>query len=145
MRKRNWHQHNKALVQKGSLSFLIDPKCLKQRKPKRCKGPGRLLAFSDPLILMLPMVKIHCKLPYRMLEGFTKNVLSGVELPPTYYSLTCFCYIALFAVRVAKKIFKRTRPASRSASIKSFKLISESSCLFCKTAAITSAFFINLW
>ena len=33
------------------------------------------------------MVKIHCKLPYRMLEGFTKNVLSEMELPT--YSLIC--------------------------------------------------------
>jgi len=38
MRKRNWRQYNKALVQRGSLSFLIDPKCLKQMKPKKRKG-----------------------------------------------------------------------------------------------------------
>ena len=36
---------------------------------------------------MLLMIKIHCKLPYRMLEGFTKYVLSGMKLPT--YSLTC--------------------------------------------------------
>jgi hypothetical protein len=87
MRKRNWREYNKALVQRGSLSFLIDPKCLKHLKPEKRKGPGRPLAFSDQLILMLLMIKIHFKLPYRMLEGFTKYILNGIKLPT--YSLTC--------------------------------------------------------
>jgi hypothetical protein len=87
MQKRNWRQYNKALVQRGSLSFLIDPKYFKQLRPKRCKGPGRPLAFSDQLILMLLMIKIHFKLPYRMLEGFTKYILNGIKLPT--YSLIC--------------------------------------------------------
>ena len=82
MRKRNWRQYNKALVQSGSLSFLIDPKCLKELKPKKRRGPGRPLAFSDQLILMLLMIKIHFKLPYRMLEGFTKYLLKGIKLQP---------------------------------------------------------------
>jgi transposase len=87
MRKRNWCQYNKALVQRGSLSFLIDPKYLKQLKPKKRKGPGRPLMFSDQLIMMLLTIKIHFKLPYRMLEGFTKYILNGIKLPT--YSLTC--------------------------------------------------------
>jgi transposase len=87
MRKRNWRQYNKALVQRGSLSFLIDPKYLKQLKPKKHKNPGRPFAFSDELILMLLMIKIPFKLPYRMLEGFTKYILNGIKLPT--YSLTC--------------------------------------------------------
>lgn len=87
MRKRNWHQYNKNLVQRGSLSFLIDPKCLRYLKPKKRKGPGRPQAFSDQLILILLMIKIHFKLPYRMLEGFTKYILNGIKLPT--YSLTC--------------------------------------------------------
>src|SRR5271170_7392382 len=87
MRKRNWRENNKALVQRGSLSFLIDPKCLKHLAPKKSKGRGRPQAFSDELILMLLMIKIHFKLPYRMLEGFTRYVLNGIKLPT--YSLTC--------------------------------------------------------
>ena len=87
MRKRNWRKYNKALVQRGSLSFLIDPKCLKELKHKKRKGRGRPQVFSDQLILMLLMIKIHFKLPYRMLEGFTKYLLNGMHLPT--YSLTC--------------------------------------------------------
>ncbi|MBI3236839.1 MAG: transposase, partial [Chlamydiales bacterium] len=55
---RNWCQYNKSLVQRRSLSFL-----------------------------MLLMIKIHFKLSYRMLEGFTKYILNGIKLP--IYSLTC--------------------------------------------------------
>src|SRR5579862_3655324 len=87
MRARNWRQYNKSLVERGSLSFLIDPKCLKRLKPKKHKGPGRPLAFSDQLILILLLIKVHFKLPYRMLEGFTKYILNGIKLPT--YSLTC--------------------------------------------------------
>jgi Transposase DDE domain len=87
MRKRNWRQYNKNLVQRGSLSFLIDPKCLKHLMPKECKSAGRPQAFSDQLILILLMIKIHFKLPYRMLEGFTKYILNGIKLPT--YSLIC--------------------------------------------------------
>lgn len=29
MRKRNWREYNKKLVQRGSLTFLIDPKIMK--------------------------------------------------------------------------------------------------------------------
>ena len=87
MRKRNWRQYNRSLVQRGSLTFLVDPKCLKKLKPKKRKGRGRPLAFSDQLILMLLLIKIHFKLPYRMLEGFTKYILNGINLPT--YSLTC--------------------------------------------------------
>jgi hypothetical protein len=55
--------------------------------PKRKKSRGRPLAFSDQLIFMLLMIKIHFKLPYRTLEGFTHDVLGGITLPT--YSLIC--------------------------------------------------------
>lgn len=69
MRKRNWHKYNKALTQRGSLTFLIDPKTIKSLKPKTKKDRGRPLEFSDQLIVILLIMKIHYKMPYRMLEG----------------------------------------------------------------------------
>lgn len=60
-------------------------------KPKTCKKPGRPLEFSDRLIELLLMIKIHYKMPYRMLEGFIRFFLgeltSSVKLPT--YSLIC--------------------------------------------------------
>jgi hypothetical protein len=72
MHKRYWCEYNKKLVQRGSLAFLIDSNVMKTLAPKvRKKRQGRPLEFSDQLILLLLMIKIHCKMPYRMLEGFT--------------------------------------------------------------------------
>jgi hypothetical protein len=91
MRARNWRQYNKALVQRGSLTFLIDPKIVKSLRPPKQKRRGRPLGFSNPLIELLLMIKVHYKMPYRMLEGFTRYVFEHMhKLPkvPTY-SLTC--------------------------------------------------------
>lgn len=92
MRARNWRQYNKSLVQRGSLTFLIDPKIMKTLSPKtHKKRKGRPLEFSDQLILLLLMIKIHYKMPYRMLEGFTrflfKHMKSQIRVPT--YSLVC--------------------------------------------------------
>ncbi len=49
MRKRNWREYNKQLVQRGSLTFLIDPKWLKnQGKAQRRKKLGRPLRVYRP-------------------------------------------------------------------------------------------------
>lgn len=92
MRKRNWGKYNKELVQRGSLTFLIDPKDLDSMRCKKRKGKiGRPLEFSDPLILLLLMIKIQFRLPYRSLEGFSKFILGKLrkwmEIPT--YSLIC--------------------------------------------------------
>lgn len=91
MRARNWRQYNKTLVQRGSLTFLIDPKMMKTLvlKPHK-RGRGRPLEFSDQFVLILLMIKIHYKMPYRMLEGFIRfffEHLKGIKVP--CYSLIC--------------------------------------------------------
>lgn len=91
MRARNWRQYNKTLVQRGSLTFLIDPKTMKGLTCKTDKRKkGRPLEFSDQLIFVLLMIKIHYKMPYRMLEGFTRfffEQMKKMKVPT--YSLTC--------------------------------------------------------
>lgn len=89
MRTRNWKKYNKQLIQRGSITFLIDPKLLK--RPKRAKKNGRPLEFSNQLITMLMMVKIHYRLSYRTLEGFVKS-LSALQTNTSFlpgYSLIC--------------------------------------------------------
>lgn len=89
MRKRNWKQYNKELVQRGSLTFLIDPELFKKQKTTR--GNGRPLEFSDSLITMLMMVKVYYRISYRFLEGFAQSLLALGQLKervPTY-SLIC--------------------------------------------------------
>lgn len=91
MRKRNWREYNKKLVQRGSLTFLIDPKVVKTLEVKTQKRKkGRPLEFSDQLILMLLMIKIHYKMPYRILEGFAGfffEQFRKIKVPT--YSLMC--------------------------------------------------------
>ena len=92
MRKRNWQQYNKQLIQRGSLTFLIDPKLFNSEKRKRRRRQrGRPQEFSNPLISMLMMVKIHYSLPYRALEGFAKSVVAlGKKFGSVpSYSLIC--------------------------------------------------------
>src|SRR3989338_6642462 len=90
MRKRNWRQYNKHLVQQGSISFFIDPKFLKAiEKSSKSKKRGRPTQYSDPIIQMLLMLKIRYHLPYRALEGFAKSLLKNQEFLIPTYSLIC--------------------------------------------------------
>jgi hypothetical protein len=90
MRKRNWKEYNKQLIQRGSLTFLIDDSIVNS-KPKNCHKNGRPQIFSDPFISMLMMVKIHFRLTYRALEGFMKYLssLNNWECSIPSYSLIC--------------------------------------------------------
>lgn len=90
MRKRNWKEYNKQLIQRGSLTFLIDPKLLNNKQMHLGKN-GRPQEFTDQLITMLMMVKIHFRLAYRALEGFMKYLSSMNQWNCTIpsYSLIC--------------------------------------------------------
>jgi|TARA_B100001964_G_scaffold113760_1_gene126888 hypothetical protein len=87
--KRNWRQYNKNLVQRGSITFFIDPNVLKI-KPERNKM-GRPRLFAQAIIQLLLILKIQYRLSYRALEGFSKSILPllkvNIQLPT--YSLTC--------------------------------------------------------
>ena len=88
MQKRNWKAYNNQLIQRGSLTFLLDPKVF---KTKKIKTFGRPQSFSDSLIIMLMMTKIHYHLSYRALQGFANSFISLVKqntCVPTY-SLIC--------------------------------------------------------
>ena len=89
MRKRNWKQYNRQLVQRGSITFLLDPKLFKMKSS--CKQRGRPLEFSDQLIVMFMMIKIHYRITYRTLQGFMESILTLREqhLAVPSYSLVC--------------------------------------------------------
>lgn len=87
MRKRNWCEYNKQLVQRGSITFLLNPKLLKSLKKKSKQSTkGRPITFCDGLIQLLLIVKIHFRLSYRALEGFARDVFD-FRIPT--YSLVC--------------------------------------------------------
>lgn len=91
-RKRDWSKYNKSLVQRGSLTFLIDPKALKKLQERPSRRPmGRPREFSLELIQMLLMIKVHYCLTYRSLVGFSSwafaLMLPDLKIP--HYTLPC--------------------------------------------------------
>lgn len=90
--KRNWTQYNQDLVNRGSITFLIDPKVLNSCKNKgKRTGRGRPILFPLELIHILLLTKIHYRLTYRSLEGFSKSIFSllGHNILLPTYSLIC--------------------------------------------------------
>jgi hypothetical protein len=112
MHKRNWSQYNKDLVQRGSLTFLIDPKKFKTLRTPKCRGIGRPQEFSNPLIELLAITKTHFKMTYRFLEGFSKSFLTKLmpEVKFPTYSLICKRLVAI-------GITLPSLPASKSSTI----------------------------
>jgi hypothetical protein len=87
LRKRNWQKYSKQLLQRGSLSFLIDPKLLGPSKKGKL---GRPKIFSDTVISALFMIKIFFRLPYRVLQGFAqliKPLVNILKQIPDYSSI----------------------------------------------------------
>jgi IS5 family transposase len=91
MRKRNWQKYNKELVQRGSITFLIDPNFFRTLRMKRAKNPGRPVQYPDSVIELLAFVKVHFKLAYRALQGFADCFLTNFfpNRKAPNYTLVC--------------------------------------------------------
>ena len=91
MRKRIWQKYNQNLINRERITFYIDEESLvAAHKSKRMRGRPR--TFSHPLIQLLLLLKIQYKMPYRALEGFSKDILplllkKDIKLPT--YSVIC--------------------------------------------------------
>ncbi|MBS4168102.1 hypothetical protein PARA125_000734 [Parachlamydia sp. AcF125] len=92
MSERNWKQYNKQLIQRGSLTFLLEPKLLKPTV-KRQPTKGRPYEYSNVFVEILFMLKIQFKLAYRALQGFAQSFLAKLlpcnKIPS--YTLICKC------------------------------------------------------
>jgi hypothetical protein len=81
-RVRNWPQYNKALVQRGSITFWINERLLKKwyKKDKGLKSRGRPRKFSDIAIETCIVMKVLFKLTYRQCQGFIDSICSLLKL-----------------------------------------------------------------
>ncbi|MGL5335789.1 MAG: transposase, partial [Enterovibrio sp.] len=71
----NWSQYNKALTNRGSLTFWIDEPAINHwRCAEHHGGRGRGFEFSDTAIETALMLKGLFNLPLRALEGFLNSV-----------------------------------------------------------------------
>ncbi len=66
----NWKQYNKALINRGSLTFWIDEEAIAQWKQSKQGKRGRPRQFSDLAITTALMVKRLFSMPLRALQGF---------------------------------------------------------------------------
>jgi len=92
MQKRIWSEYNRKLVQRGSVTFMIHEKTVRQIQNFKPKSKnGRPQKYPDALIELLVVVKIRFNLGYRSLEGFAKSIFQELkrwfEIPD--YSTIC--------------------------------------------------------
>ncbi len=90
----NWKQYNKALINRGSLTFWIDEEAIAEWKQNKQGKRGRPRRFSDLAITTALMVKRIFSMPLRALQGFLDSVHISEDsdqlfrdYPITYFGL----------------------------------------------------------
>lgn len=80
----NWAEYDRALVERGNITFWFDPEVVTEKwTPAPTGKPGGQWVYSDWAIQTLLMLKAVFHLPYRALEGFGRSLmdLMGLDLP----------------------------------------------------------------
>nr|BCN22413.1 putative transposase [Vibrio mimicus] len=85
----NWKQYNKALINRGSLTFWIDEEAIREWKQSKQKKRGRPRFFSDLAITTALMMKRIFSMPLRTLQGFIDSVFLLARLPLQCPHYTC--------------------------------------------------------
>ncbi|EGQ7966913.1 IS5 family transposase [Vibrio vulnificus] len=104
----NWKQYNKALINRGSLTFWIDEEAIRQWKQSKQNKRGRPRQFSDLAITTALMVKRVFSMPLRALQGFIDSVFSLANVPIVCPHYSCIS-------RRAKQVEVSFKPKSRGA------------------------------
>ncbi len=85
----NWKQYNKALINRGSVTFWIDEEAIAEWKQNKQGKRGRPRRFSDLAITTALMVKRVFSLPLRALQGFLDSVFKLANIPLVCPHYTC--------------------------------------------------------
>ncbi|HCG8570544.1 TPA: IS5 family transposase, partial [Vibrio parahaemolyticus] len=104
----NWKQYNKALINRGSLTFWIDEEAIRQWKQSKQDKRGRPRQFSDLAITTALMVKRVFSMPLRALQGFIDSVFSLANVPIVCPHYSCIS-------RRAKQVEVSFKPKTRGA------------------------------
>ncbi|NNM42936.1 MAG: IS5 family transposase [Chlamydiae bacterium] len=100
---RNWSEYNRALVNRGSLTFWFSEASIENWLAKCCTKRGRPRIYSDDAILCALMVKAVYRLPFRALRGF---ILSLVQLLHLALPVPCYSQICRRATELGQQIEK---------------------------------------
>ncbi len=104
----NWKQYNKALINRGSLTFWIDEEAIRPWKQSKQDKRGRPRQFSDLAITTALMVKRVFSMPLRALQGFIDSVFSLANVPILCPHYSCIS-------RRAKQVEVSFKPKTRGA------------------------------
>ncbi len=104
----NWKQYNKALINRGSLTFWIDEEAIRQWKQSKQDKRGRPRQFSDLAITTALMVIRVFSMPLRALQGFIDSVFSLANV-----AIVCPHYNCIS--RRAKQVEVSFKPKTRGA------------------------------
>ncbi|WP_179947034.1 transposase, partial [Vibrio sp. CUB2] len=85
----NWKQYNKALINRGSLTFWIDEETIAEWKQNKQGKRGRPRWFNDLAITTALMVKRIFSMPLRALQGFLDSVFKLANIPLVCPHYTC--------------------------------------------------------
>ena len=85
----NWKQYNKALINRGSLTFWIDEEAIREWPQSRQSKRGRPRRFSELAITTALMVKRVFSMPLRALQGFLDSVFKLANIPLVCPHYTC--------------------------------------------------------
>ncbi len=86
----NWSSYNRALVNRGAVTFWIDNKAVSQwHCDTHHGGRGRGFHFSDTAIETALMIKAVFSLPLHATEGFLNSVFDLMQLPCRSPSYSC--------------------------------------------------------
>ena len=92
-RVRNWREYNKALVNRGRISFWIDEKAIKEwYLPSSNNGHrGRPKKYSNTAVLTILVLKQAYRLTLRNTQGFMESLfqLLGINLEIPSYTQIC--------------------------------------------------------
>ena len=85
----NWKQYNKALINRGSLTFWIGDEAISEWKQSKQNKRGRPRRFSDLAITTALMVKRVFSMPLRALQGFIDSLFKLANIPLTCPHYSC--------------------------------------------------------
>jgi len=88
----NWPEYNRALVQRGSITFWLDRDIREVWYHKQVGPTGRGLdkTFSDEALQACLMLPLHYSLTLRAMEGFVNSLFALMGLPLSCPDYTLF-------------------------------------------------------
>lgn len=89
--KRDWHNYNRALVNRGKLNFWVTPRVFKEWLAQKKKKNGRPFVYGDERIKAMCYIRFKFHLSLRETEGFFTSLLEIMRSLRTVPCYTQLC------------------------------------------------------